>query len=217
MSQLLTRDFLTITPLGVINLHPSLLPNYRGPNPDFWQYYDMEMNPGVTVHYVDPGEDTGDIIYQERMNISLGDKSPVRLDKLIGELGVSLLIKAIDSIAEGNAPRIPQPMQSPTVRARNLKPEEHTKLIDWYNWPVERVWHVLRGTELWLNAIEQPAGLMAGQRWSIRDYERTELRVGVPSETGIYKNRKCIFCNDGVVYVGIDFNLKKSILKFVNG
>ncbi|WP_286998389.1 MULTISPECIES: methionyl-tRNA formyltransferase [Comamonas] len=215
MSQLLKEDVLKIPPLGVINLHPSFLPNYRGANPDFWQYYDMEMNPGVTVHYVDVGEDTGDIIFQERVHIPLGTKSPARLDKLIGELGVSLMLKAIDATAHGNAPRTPQPAQSPTARSRNLKPEEHTQIIDWKNWPIERVWHVLRGTELWLNAIKQPVGMLAGQRWSIQEYEKTEMPQGTPGEVGRYKKRKCVFTKDGVIYIDINFDIKKVILKIL--
>ncbi len=215
MSQLLKDDILKIPRLGVINLHPSFLPNYRGANPDFWQYHDMEMNPGVTVHYVNAGEDTGDIIYQERVHIPLGAKSPARLDKLIGELGVSLMLKAIDAIAQGNAPRIPQPAQSPTPRARNLKPEEHTQIIDWQHWPIERVWHVLRGTELWLNAITPPNGLLAGQRWSIQEYEKIEEPQGTLGKIGKYNNRKCVFAKDGVIYIGIDFDIKKSILKIL--
>lgn len=215
MSQLLKDDILKIPRLGVINLHPSFLPSYRGANPDFWQYHDMEMNPGVTVHYVNAGEDTGDIIFQERVHIPLGTKSPERLNKLIGELGVSLMLKAIDAIAQGNAPRTPQPAQSPTPRARNLKPEEHTEIIDWEHWPIERVWHVLRGTELWLDAIAQPAGLLAGQRWSIREYEKTDIAQGTPGKIGKYKNRKCVFAKDGVIYIGIDFDIKKSILKIL--
>lgn len=214
MSQLLKDEILKIPRLGVINLHPSFLPSYRGANPDFWQYYDMEMNPGATVHYVNAGEDTGDIIYQERVCIPLGTKSPARLDKLIGELGVSLTLKAIDAISQDNVPRIPQPAQSPTARARNLTPEEHTQIIDWEHWPMERIWHVLRGTELWLNAIAQPVGLLTGQRWSIQEYEKTEAQKGMPGKIGKYKKRKCVFTKDGVIYIGIDFDIKKSILNF---
>lgn len=215
MSQLLKNDILEIPPLGVINLHPSFLPSYRGANPDFWQYYDMEMNPGVTVHYVNAGEDTGDIIYQEKIHIPLGTKSPARLDKLIGELGVPLMLKAIDAIAQGNAPRISQPAQSPTPRARNLKAEEHSQIIDWQHWPIERVWHVLRGTELWLNAIAPPNGLLAGQRWSIKEYEKIEVPRGTLGKIGKYNNRKCVFAKDGLIYIGIDFDIKKTILKIL--
>lgn len=212
MSQLLRNEILKIPPLGVINLHPSILPSYRGANPDFWQYYDMEMHPGVTVHYLDSGEDTGDIIFQDRIYIPLGTKSPARLDKMIGELGVFLLLRAVDAIAQGNAPRKSQPKISPTARARNLLPDEHIRIIDWECWPIERVWHVLRGTELWLNAIAQPGGVWKGQRWSIEEYEKTDVQQGDLGCIGIYKKRKCIFVRDGVIYIRIHFDWKKALI-----
>ena len=212
MSQLLRDEILKIPSLGVINLHPSYLPSYRGANPDFWQYYDMEMRPGVTVHYLDSGEDTGDIIFQDRIHIPLGIKSPARLDKLIGDLGVSLLLKAVDAIAQGNAPRKSQPQISPTERSRNLLPEEHARIIDWAHWPIERVWHVLRGTELWLNAIPPPWGGWKGQRWSIEEYEKTDAPQGDLGCIGIYKKRKCIFVRDGVIYIRIYFDWKKAVI-----
>ena len=52
-----------------INAHPSFLPNYRGPNPLFWNYYNMEKYTGVTIHLVDIGEDNGDIIHQKKIKI----------------------------------------------------------------------------------------------------------------------------------------------------
>ncbi len=215
MSQLLGNDILKIPHFGVINLHPSYLPDYRGANPDFWQYYDMEINPGVTVHYVNSGEDTGDIIYQERIYVPLGTKSPARLDKLIGELGVSLTLKAINAISRGDAPRINQPTNSGTIRARNIKPEEHGGVVDWETWPVERVWNILCGTELWLNAIAPPAGVLAGQRWVIKGYEKVDATLGVPGQVGVYKNRKCVFAKGGVIYIGVTFDIKKTILKIL--
>lgn len=215
MSQLLKKDLIDIPKYGVINLHPSMLPDYRGPNPDFWQYYNMEMNPGVTVHYIDEGEDTGDIIFQERVHIPLGIKSPERLDKLIGGVGSSLLVKAIQAIKSGSAPRIPQPSHSSTLRARNLKSEEHKEIIDWQNWPIERIWHVLRGTELWLNAYDQPKGIFKGQRWVVGEYERKD-NIDLPGAIVRYKGRKALATPDGYIFIDINFSLKKALLFVLN-
>lgn len=215
MSQLLKESFLEIPRLGVINLHPSFLPSYRGPNPDFWQYHDMETHPGATVHYLDAGEDTGDILFQERIHVPLGAKSPARLDTLVGELGVRLLLKAVNAIAQGAAPRIAQPAQSPTARARNLRDDEHASIIEWDEWPIERVWNVLRGTESWLNSVPQPSGLWVGQRWSIDEYERTERPQGRVGNVGKYRGRKCIFAKDGVIYISIDYDIKRAIISFL--
>lgn len=213
MSQLLKKDILELPALGVINLHPSYLPAYRGPNPDFWQYYDLVLFPGVTVHYIDPGEDTGDIIFQEKVAIALGLKSPAWLDQVIGGMGVPLVLKALDAIAAGAAPRVPQPVESPTKRARNLTPDEHASMIDWANWPIERVWHVLRGTESWLNAIPQPDGLFRGHRWSIDEFERTnEAAHLVPGTLTRHNGRSCVVARDGVIYLSRAFSWKRMVL-----
>lgn len=215
MSQLLKKDLIDIPKHGVINLHPSMLPEYRGPNPDFWQYYNMEINPGVTVHYIDEGEDTGDIIFQKRVHIPLGTKSPERLDKLIGDVGASLLIKAIRAIQSGRAPRIPQPADSPTLRARNVKLEEHKEIIDWKNWPIERIWHVMRGTELWLNAYDQPKGIFKGQRWVVGEYERKENTEQTGTLTR-YKGKKAVATPEGYIFIDVKFSLKKALLFVLN-
>lgn len=72
MSELLKKNIIDIPKKGCINLHPTLLPKYRGPYPYFWIFYDMDLNQGSTVHYIDEGEDTGDIIYQESCRIPFG-------------------------------------------------------------------------------------------------------------------------------------------------
>lgn len=215
MSQLLKENIFSIPKYGTINLHPAILPEYRGPNPDFWQYYNMEMNPGVTVHYIDQGEDTGDIIFQERTHIPLGTKSPPRLDKLIGETGMPLVLKALDAIQAGNAPRIKQPAQSPTPRAKNLTPDEHKTIIDWQSWPLERIWHVLRGTELWLNALPQPKGLWKGQRWIIEDYETQPDQTTRPGEIAKQNGRLYVACKDGRIYLSRKFSVKNLIVSLL--
>lgn len=211
MSQLLKADIINIPKYGVINMHPSWLPEYRGANPDFWQYYNMDLNPGVTVHYVDPGEDTGDIVFQERISIALGEKSPVVLDKLIGGVGVSLVLKALDAIERGDAPRIKQPEISPTGRARNLSMDEHATIVDWQHWPIERVWHVLRGTELWLNAISPPKGLYTGQRWIVDEFVKTENSEQFGTLVK-FRGRHCVATKDGFIFLSRRFSIKKMII-----
>lgn len=215
MSQLLKENIFNIPRFGTINLHPSLLPNYRGPNPCFWSYYNMDTIGGVTVHYLDNGEDTGDILLQEEYTIPLGIKSPERFNTLIDRIGVSLLIKAIVNIE--NILPIKQPKVSPTIRARNLKLDEHKTIIDWNNWPIERIWHILRGTELWLNAIFEPKGIYSGTRWNIGEYQKNKIQsnwdVGkIYKQSGKY----FIVCREGVIYINATINLKALISRFLN-
>lgn len=208
MSQLLKESLISIPEYGTINLHPSFLPEYRGPNPDFWQYYNLEDNPGVTVHYVDKGEDTGDIIFQQRVHIPLGTKSPERLDKLVTETGVPLMIKAIDRIEDGTAPRLKQPHDSPTPRARNIAKDEHSKVIDWTNWPIERIWNVLRGTEQWLRAIEQPKGVLRGQHWEVGKFVK-KRNNNRPGSIVKFEGKNAVSVTDGFILLSIKFSIKK--------
>jgi len=210
MSQLLKRNIFDIPKYGTINLHPALLPSYRGPFPDFWMYHNTEKKGGVTVHYIDEGEDTGDIIYQEEYDIPLGMKSPDMLDLAIGNIGTNLLLKALDNIED--LPRQKQPKESPTPKARNIKPEEHKNIIDWNMWNTERIWHLLRGTQLWLNALEQPKGFYKGQRWLVEEFKKCDTSKYAPSE--IYKENGQYFiaCRDGKIFLSLKFNLKNFVL-----
>lgn len=215
MSQLLKQNIFSIPKQGTINLHAAFLPEYRGPNPDFWQYYHLEMTPGVTVHYVDAGEDTGDIILQERVEIPLGIKSPDRLDLLVGKVGVRLLLEALEQIEAGSVVRKQQPKESPTQRARNIRKEEHNSIIDQRNWPVERIWHVMRGTEHWLDCVSPPSGLLFGQRWQVGDFERVtvdreeeELGKVKRDENGFF-----VVCRDGVIRLSAHFSVK-NLMKY---
>jgi methionyl-tRNA formyltransferase len=215
MSQLLKENIFNIPKFGTINIHPSYLPEYRGPAPDIWQYYNMEINPGVTVHYIDSGEDTGDIIFQERTPILLGKKLPDKLDKLIGRTGVNLILKALNAIQEGNAPRVTQSKESPTLRARNLKPGEYNQLINWENWPIEHVWHVLRGTEHWLNELHQPKGFYKCQSWIVEDYERCDISGYKIGEVYRGAGKWFVICKEGKIYLSLKFDLKNLLIGLI--
>lgn len=220
MSRLLKNEIINIPILGVINVHRSILPDYRGPNPLFWQYYDYVDYTGVTIHFIDKGEDTGDIILQKKIPFLKGVKSNKINDILLSDIAPKLLIEAISKIKSGTVERISQKrLKSPTKRARNLLESEHRTVINWCEWPVERVWHVLRGTEGWLNAIEQPKGLYEGQRWIFLDYKKNdEIEIDC-KVAGVYKIRSNIYyvqCRDGIIFMKINFNVKNMLKTIYN-
>jgi methionyl-tRNA formyltransferase len=205
MSQLLPSNVFSFPKYGTINLHPSYLPEYRGPSPDFWQYFDAKSEVGATVHHVNDGEDTGDIIVQERVQIEPGIRSPDWLDRVVGETGSRLLISALSSLEDGTAPRIAQPSTSPTARARRIKNAEHNTIVDWDNWPLERIWHLLRGTETWLNCIPQPSGLFRGQRWRVGAFEH-EATFDTPGTIHRDRNGTYVACRDGRIRLSVEFS-----------
>lgn len=215
MSELLKENIFSIPSKGTINLHPSFLPDYRGPNPDFWQYYHMEMNPGMSVHYIDHGEDTGNIICQKRTPIELGTKSPERLDKLHGELGVELVLDAMDLIDRNEVKLIKQPSKSTTPRAKLIKLSQHKCIINWNSWEIERIWHVLRGTEIWLNALQHPKVFslkFIGHRWSVEDFVRCDTSAYQVSKIYNDDGQYFVACSEGLINLSLKFDKKLFII-----
>jgi methionyl-tRNA formyltransferase len=71
--KLISPKIIKLPKLGCINLHPSLLPYYRGMSPQHFPIINGESETGVTIHFVDEGIDTGDIILQKKININNQD------------------------------------------------------------------------------------------------------------------------------------------------
>ena len=67
--KILNKNIIDIPKLGCINLHPSLLPNYRGMAPQHWPIINGDDETGITVHFINEGVDTGDIILQKKISI----------------------------------------------------------------------------------------------------------------------------------------------------
>ena len=215
MSQLLRENIFSIPKYKTINLHTSLLPNYRGPNPLFWIYLNMEKESGATLHYIDKGEDTGDIIYQESYHIELGIRSSEMMDIALGNIGVTLILKALKNYK--NLPREKQKkLKINHKRARNIKANEHKDFIDYKNWSVERVWHFLRGTESWLNALDQPKGIFKGQRWTILEYEKGSFENFMVGKIYKSKNKYFLVCKNGIIHLNTTFSLRNLIFYYIH-
>ena len=92
---------------GCLNLHGSLLPKYRGRCPVNWVLVNGEKETGLTLHYMTPKPDDGDIVCQKKITISDDDTAKTLFDKLT-TLSVEMLDEILPQIKAGNAPRKPQ-------------------------------------------------------------------------------------------------------------
>lgn len=102
--QILPKRILDIPRYGCVNVHASLLPKYRGAGPIQWSIIDGESETGVTTMYMDVGLDTGDMIYKTVVKIEDTETGGSLHDKL-SEAGAKLLMKTLDEIEGGTAPR----------------------------------------------------------------------------------------------------------------
>jgi UDP-4-amino-4-deoxy-L-arabinose formyltransferase / UDP-glucuronic acid dehydrogenase (UDP-4-keto-hexauronic acid decarboxylating) len=105
--RLVTKDILDIPPEGCLNLHGSLLPKYRGRSPVNWVLVHGETVTGVTLHYMTPRADDGDIVAQTAIPISEDDTAKTLSEKSVAA-ATELLDDVLPRLKQGTAPRIPQ-------------------------------------------------------------------------------------------------------------
>ena len=113
---------------GTLNLHASLLPNYRGAAPINWAIINGEKETGITTFFIDDKIDTGAIILKEKISISDGTTAGKLHDYLM-EKGAILVIKTIDTIASKNF-KLHQQINSENLNSAPKLNRENTK-IDW--------------------------------------------------------------------------------------
>lgn len=97
----------SLPPRGTINLHGSLLPDYRGAAPINWAVINDEQETGVTTFFIEKEIDTGKIIFQEKIPIGMDDTAGELHDRMM-HIGAQLILKTVQAIASGNAPAIKQ-------------------------------------------------------------------------------------------------------------
>jgi methionyl-tRNA formyltransferase len=98
--KIIPESVLSIFPKGVINVHPSLLPKYRGPNPIRWQILNGERESGITIIKLTKEVDAGPILIQKKIEIDENDNY-TKLSKKLIDCGKEILIEAIELIKLG--------------------------------------------------------------------------------------------------------------------
>ncbi|RMF12234.1 MAG: methionyl-tRNA formyltransferase [Alphaproteobacteria bacterium] len=144
-NQILKNDILNAAPMGFINCHAGKLPMYRGRNILNWALINGETSFGVTVHYVDEGIDTGDIILQREAPIGPDDTYGDILERAI-TLCADVLFEALIQLATGVAQRIPQNTIHPVGMYCSMR-REGDEWINW-SWPSVRIHNFVRGISL---------------------------------------------------------------------
>jgi len=136
--KLVPQGLLDLPKLGSLNVHPSLLPQYRGATPIQSALRDGATKTGVTIMLMDAGLDTGDVVLQERTPILPGENYGELHDRL-ARFGAQALLHAIDSAGAGAFPRTPQ-SGKPTL-TRPLRKDD--LVLDW-SWNARRIVNYVR-------------------------------------------------------------------------
>jgi len=136
---LLSPEILALPPHGGLNLHGSLLPKYRGRAPVNWVLVNGETETGVTLHYMVPRADAGDIVAQRRVPIAFEDTAWT-LYRKITAAAREVIRETWPLLREGRAPRWPQDLSQGSYFGRRT-PEDGR--IHW-NWPAVRIYNLIR-------------------------------------------------------------------------
>lgn len=100
--RILKQPILDVPKHGFLNMHPSLLPKYRGPSPIQTAILNGESTTGITIMRLDAGMDTGDMLLQETAEI-LPDDTTATLSDRLAEHGARMMVSALDLVASGQA------------------------------------------------------------------------------------------------------------------
>ncbi len=141
--QILSEEILNIPKYGCINIHASLLPKYRGASPIEASIINGDEKTGITIMYMAKGLDTGDIISQA--DITIGKHNTESLTRALSEIGADLVTRAIESIGNGTADRIPQNDEDSSYAGKLDKAMGN---IDWTE-PAEKIERLIRGLYPW--------------------------------------------------------------------
>jgi methionyl-tRNA formyltransferase len=193
----------SMPPFGTINVHGSLLPQYRGAAPINWAIINGEEETGVTTFRLQHAIDTGNILLQERIPISANETAG-ELHDVMKEVGAQLLVKTIKGIAAGNIQEQPQTFIEDSALKHAPKLFTETCTINWNN-TCDSIHNLVRGLSPF------PGALTKLNDKILKIYSCTK-EYTTPSETpGSWSTDNKTYlkfaCADGYVHV-VDMQLE---------
>lgn len=167
--KILPQELLDIPKYGCVNVHGSLLPEYRGAAPIQWAVLNGDKKTGVTTMFMNAGMDTGDVILKEKVEIGEDETTGELWDRL-KTIGANLLIKTVKEIENGTATRTKQPEEGTMAP---MLSKEMAK-IDWKNKTANDIKNLVRG----LNPIMGAYTFLDGKKikfWKVQTLTENEL------------------------------------------
>ncbi len=142
--RIIPRQLLAWPKLGALNLHPSLLPAYRGPSPLFWQFRNGETRAGVTLHFMNERADAGDILLQSEVSFPDGITS-AEAERICAAAGAQLMVDGIKLVENGNPPH----REQSEGEASYFPFPSRADCVLSTEWPARRAFNFMRGASEW--------------------------------------------------------------------
>ncbi len=181
--------------LGCLNVHPSLLPRWRGAAPIQRAILAGDEETGVTVIRMDPGLDTGDILLSERIAITADATAQTLYDDL-AKLGARLVVEALEGLAQGRLEARPQPAEGVTFADKLVREEGR---LDW-NRPAAELERLVRAFTPWPGAWFEAGGGKERERIKVLAAALAEdPRRHAPGT--VADERLTVSCGDGALRI----------------
>ncbi len=210
--QIIPKDILDIPRYGALNIHPSLLPKYRGPSPIQTTILNGDSKTGVTIILMDEKIDHGPILGQKKIIINKIDS--VELTKILAELGGDLLIEILPKYLKGEIKPKPQ-NHSQATYTKFIKKEDGR--INWQK-SAEEIERMIRAYYPW------PSVFTKIKNKILKIFKVKILKINHKKEPGTVflteKKELAVACGqDALVLEEVQFEGKKRITaqEFING
>jgi methionyl-tRNA formyltransferase len=194
--QIIPQAIIDIPKRGIINVHASLLPKYRGAAPIQWAVANGETRSGVTTMRIDAGLDTGDMLLKWETEIG-PEEDALALGGRLAEAGAALLV---ETLREDPVPERQDPAEA--TYAPILKKEDGE--VDW-NWTARKIFNRSRGLLPWPGAFSFFRGQMF-HLWKTR--VASGVLSGTPGQMILQKKRLMIACGEGSVLEAIEVQVE---------
>lgn len=172
--RMLPASVFEMPPKGTINLHGSLLPQYRGAAPINWAVINGETESGVTTFFIEQKIDTGELIFQAKVPIEETDTAGDLHDAL-QEVGANLVLKTVNAIRDGDYPKTKQVIEGELKKAPKIFKE--TCEINWQQ-PTEKIYNFIRGMSPYPTAFTHLDGKTLKVFSAAKIIEAHEYEVG---------------------------------------
>lgn len=218
--KIIPKKIIELFPKGILNLHPSLLPRHRGPNPIRETIIQGDSQTGITLFIIDELVDHGPILVQETTNLN-NRETYLELEEKLGRLGGKILNEKIEDYLADKI--IPQP-QDETLATYTSKIEKENGLLsledNFLNWDRKiRAYNPWPGTFIYLQPSQKLLKIFSIEKLKEGDLPREILKTKV-GNFFVFKNELGLHLNDAFILlkeVQLESKKKMSGKEFLNG
>lgn len=186
--QIIPQAIIDLPRYGIINVHASLLPKYRGAAPLQWAVANGETRTGVTTMRIDAGLDTGDMLLKAETEIG-PEETAVELGERLAETGANLLVETLEKIESGTLIAEKQNAAQATY-APILKKEDG--LVDWHL-PAPQIYNRFRGLLPWPGTYTTFRGQLL-HLWNVKP--AIDIETGIPGSVQVRNRKVLVSCGN---------------------